>query len=183
LLIQNNIDVSRLIEFRTSNDYKYKLTAARYTDWSVDCADAVQSITGKKADLDELSHQFLLLFILYIISFVLSCILYIARVWAYLINSTKAYKWILTLRIVSWILVVPSCFICLIASKQFANFFLNIAQLGCSDSATNSQLLGLGTQFQDKLNYKNTIYLVLSLIGMLLEICMAIIDLNLLPKA
>ena len=183
LLARNNIDAGRLIEFRTSNDYKYKLAAARYVDWSVDCSDTVESMTNKQEDLKKLSKDFLALFILYIISFSLSTIAIIAKTISFIADNTKLYKWMLFVRICLWIMVVPSIFITWVQSKQFTSFFLNIAELGCSDSATNAQFVALGNDFQNKLGYKNNIVLILSMVGMFTEICMGILDLCFLPKS
>ena len=182
MLTFNNVQTNHMIEFTTSNSYKYKLAAARYADWSVDCQDAVESITGKKEDLKKLSKDYLALFILYIISFSLSCIVIIARGAAVLTQSTLMYKWMLFARVCLWTLVVPSCFICLIGAKQFGDFFVNVAELGCSDPETNLQFSALGNQFRDKVGYKNNIFTILSLVGMFVEAGMGTFDLCFLPK-
>ena len=182
LLARNDVDTDRLIDFVTSNSYKYKLATARYIDWSVDCSDTVESMTNKQEDLNKLSKDFLALFILYIISFSLSTIAVFTKILAFIGDQTRIYKWMLFVRICSWIMVVPSIFICWVQSKQFATFFLNIAELGCSDSATNAQFVALGTEFQDKLGYKNNIVVILSMVGMFVDFCTAILDLCFLPK-
>ena len=92
-------------------------------------------------------------------------------------RTTLLYKWMLFARVCLWILVVPSCFICLIGWKQFGDFFVNVAELGCSDTETNAQLLGLGNQFRQKLGYKNNIVTILCIVGMAVEVGMGILDL------
>src|SRR3990167_2322111 len=173
----NKVNVSHLLEFSTNNNFKYKLSAARYIDWSIDCSDVVETIGNKQNDLQKLSKDFLLLFILYIISFSLSCLVFLLRGQAFLMEKTKYYKWMLFVRICLWLMIVPSMFICFIGTYQFTSYFKNISDLGCSDKETNAQFDNLSNQLRTKLGTKIYLYLIMSIVGMAVEVGMGILDL------
>jgi hypothetical protein len=178
LLTLNGINHSKLYSFDTSNNWKWKLSAGRFIDWSPDCKDTVMSLSDKTVELNTMADQYLTMFILYIISFVLATISHVARFITCLQNQSKPYKWCVFLRIATFILIAPSLIICTAKASQFLSFFKSISDLGCSNDDVNKIFEYMAEDIRLKVVSKTILFTVLAFAGLGCDIFSVCIDLN-----
>src|SRR3990167_4371624 len=176
LLNLNQINHQRMFGFDTSNNWKWKMMAARFIDWSPSCQDTVASISDKTADLETLGKDYFTMFVIYIISFVLSIIAILVQRAAWFTRRGKQYKWFFFGRIMTFILIAPSLIICTAKSGQFLSFFKSIADLECSNSETNDIFAKMAEDIRVKVVSKTVLFMLLGYLGFTVEVITANFD-------
>ena len=182
---QNSVDTTRLIGYGASDTFLYKLLAARTIDWSPTCSSNVQAILDQPNQLISTKKQYLILFVIYIISFVFGCLAILMSAAMYCTSDPKwkLHKQVFCGRVICWLLVIPSIFICTIQVNQFVNSFTSISELNCSNDNTNNDFKETGQKIKWAIGTFNIVTIVLSFFGMFFEsinFCMTVRDSNVL---
>src|SRR3990167_342419 len=171
----NGIDYKRLWDFDVNNNWQYKMAIGRYVQWTPECSDTVESLNQKSQELVDIYGQHKTLFGLYIASFSIAGLVFVSNCFTFfeLSKGTHGanivFKWTFVLRLVGWIMVVPSIIICVAKTSQLYNYFNNISTLNCSDDDTNAILLQVANSIKSKIVKKENVMIALSFVGMLIE--------------
>jgi hypothetical protein len=167
----NQVEYQRLTEYGASNNYKYKMAFGKVIEWSPDCKEIVPSLRSKPNDLNALNKQYTILFIIYIISFCVSCLVFIGYLYYSFDNRQPRYiyKALYIVRLCFFLLVLPSLCICTIKLKQFENYFNNITNLKCSNDIGNENFRLIATDIDSRVDRKNEVMISLSIVGMAIE--------------
>ena len=170
-LNQNGVDTSKLGGFDTTDTYLYKLLAARTIDWSPSCSSNVQAILDQPKQLDATRMQYLILFAIYIISLIFGCLAILISAWFYCSSNPKwkSFKTVFCVRVMCWIIVLPSLFICTIQVNQFVNSFMAISDNNCSNANTNSDFSNTGQKIRFAIGAFNIVMIIMSFLGMMFE--------------
>lgn len=174
----NSINSRALPEFNTNNKYRYVLAAGKPLEWSPSCFDTVESMNDKQTDIGKVYSAHKVLFVLYIISLSVSAITFIFRFGFSVSGLNMVYKILFLIRLVFWLLVVPSLIIIFARFNSFYRFFQNITDLKCSSDANNAQFQSIADDMKTKVQAKHRVMLLLSIGGMIIEIFMAYLNLS-----
>ena len=174
----NGHSYSQFIEYSVSNDYKYKMLVARFLDWSPECKDIVPSLQNQAKEMKDRYRQHKILFGLYIASFVISVILLGALGAITFTGNSTLYKVLFISRLCSWILIAPSAILCTVSTGKMVSYFKNVTSLGCSNQENNENFESIAKDMYDKVHYRNLVMVLLSYIGMSLEVVMCFIVLK-----
>lgn len=179
----NGIDYNKLIDYNPSNDYRYRLMVGRVLDWSPACADIVPSMMSKSNDLNKTYSQYKILFGLYIASLSIAGIGYCVAIYGIVKEKVKVIKVGVLIRVISFLLIVTSMFICVLRINNFQGYFKSIVEQECSNDATNQNFKQISDSIKTKIHSKNVIFIVLSFVGMFIEIVIAVVVLKLLAPS
>lgn len=171
----NGVDYNKLIDYNPSNNFRYQLMIARILDWSPSCADTVPSMLSKPSELDQTYSQYKILFGLYIASLSIAGIGYIAAIFGIVKNRHHTLKLGVLIRIIAFLLIVTSMFICVARINSFQGYFKGIVDQECSNDSTNQNFKQISDSIKTKIHSKNVIFIVLSFVGIFIEIIIAII--------
>lgn len=174
----NDVPYGKLTTFDTNNDYKYKLFAGRYLEWSPSCSDAVPSLTKKGEDLTYIKKQMLILLILYSIVIGLMGIYNIAQVLLFIDDKKKIYKRVYFARLVAFVLVVPSLIIVTVHTGRFVKYFKNIVDIKCSTDDSNVQFEKIYTHYDQKVYKRVVVMIVLAFCNLIVDSLVAMIFLG-----
>jgi len=174
----NDVPYGKLTTFDTNNDYKYKLFAGRYLEWSPSCSDAVPSLTKKGEDLTYIKKQMLILLILYSIVIGLMGIYNIAQVLLFLDDKKKIYKRVYFARLVAFVLIAPSLIIVTVHTGRFVKYFKNIVDIKCSTDDSNVQFEKIYTHYDQKVYKRVVVMIVLAFCNLIVDSLVAMIFLG-----
>lgn len=140
----NGIDYSKYINYEVSNNYIYKLFAARQMQWSPSCAEDVASIDSKSGEVESLHTSFTVLFVLFILFLIFFTIFGVILVCAQVAveeggQHSKLCLWIFfLLSLVCFIMILPSMIIVYIKTNDLQSYFSSVVEKQCGDAYTNS---------------------------------------------
>lgn len=176
----NQLPVAQLAGLQVSNIFRYKLMVARPFEWSPLCADLVLSFVERTSDIAEVRQLFKSLELVDIIYFVLSiCGWSLLALLILTKNNLPAnigsrFRLTVMIRMLSMMAIAPVLIICAARARRFHRFFINVAQLGCSDSFTNEHFRDIASHIDAAVVSKVVKALGFGLSVMLLEAAVSI---------
>jgi hypothetical protein len=174
----NGHSYSQFIEYSVSNNYKYKMLVARFLDWSPECKDIVPSLQNQAKEMKQRYTQHKILFGLYIASFCIG-VISLGALGAFTFGGKSTlYKVAFMVRLCSWILIAPSTILCTASTSKMVNYFKNVTSLGCSNQENNENFELIAKDMYNKVHYRNLVMVLLSYIGIFLEVVMCFVVLK-----
>ena len=170
----NGVDYKNLIQFQTSNDFKYKLFAARLVEWSPDCKDMVVEVGNKSNDAQTLQDSFSTVKIVYIIVTIISLFLFFRFVCVES-GPIKVYYLLFALRLILFIILISLIFNLNTKIKGIESYLDDISSKNCSSTETNANFKDLSIKFSEKVSVYTKWYIITSIAGFFFEIVMLLI--------
>ena len=173
----NKVPYQSLVDYNPSNNFKYHLFVARASVWSPLCRPLVEQIRARVEDSKSLQAYFQTLMILYIVSFSLSLLCYL-RIMLVAENKKGQYYCVFFLRLLLFIMVLPSIFIVANKCSKVHQFVHSISKQDCSVPEVNMMFQNLAEKFQSKVISITYWCLGTAFGGMFVELLMLLIGLT-----
>jgi len=168
----NNFDYSYFPKLVPDDFYRKKLIVGRAFDWapSEECQSKVPTLLSKNDEIAATYKQYVNLFIIYIISLSISCICIICQ-FAYIqTNDEKIVKAAMCIRVIMWLLVLPSICIVVARVNKDIKFFEQLSTMNCSNEVTLSNISGITDTIRSQLQRKNNIIIILAFCAIIIEL-------------
>ena len=172
----NGVDYKGLINYSSDNKYRYKLLSSRVTEWAPACFPLVKDISARAEDSKSLDSTFFTLFVLYIISFVVSLFCFIRIVYVFAHENKKTgYLLVFALRFILFIVILPSLFSVNTKCNNISKFVTEISTKDCSTAPVNNMFRELSQKFNSSVISMNTWAIALAFIEIAVEFIMIIV--------
>ena len=172
----NGLDFRRLARWYVSNNYKYRLFAGRYVEWSPACADMMPEIQKIGEANMSLTSSFKVHYVLMWISFIGSLVM-LLRYIQFHSDPTKyaPYGALFCVRSFCMVLVLPTTIICYLGTRKIGKFLTFVSTQNCSSESSNQMLKTVSESYNHKVAFYYQLFLWLGIGCFLVEIVMLVI--------
>jgi hypothetical protein len=172
----NGVDYKGLINYSPDNKYRYRLLASRVTEWSPVCNGLVKDIAARAEDSKSLDSTFFSLYVIYIVTFIIALFCFIRIVYVFAHENKKTgYCLVFGLRIILFIVILPSLFSVNSKCNSIIKFVSDISTKDCSTPPVNNMFRELSVKFNGSVVTLNKWAIALAFIEIAVEFIMLLV--------